>query len=188
MGSIDDDPIELVASRHDAWRTVYRAERDRLEDALAAAEIADAVHRIEHVGSTAVPDLAAKDIVDVNVIVADDAVGAVAEAVGDALGGERYENSDTWQFLARTVDGQRVNVHVFARSSRKWRTSVVTRDVLRARPELRDEYESLKRELAAATDDVGEYSRGKTDLLARLLEEARHAEDLPFDFDVPSEP
>jgi GrpB-like predicted nucleotidyltransferase (UPF0157 family) len=188
MGSIDDDPIELVSSRHEAWRVAYRAERERLADALAAADLADAVHRIEHVGSTAVPALAAKDIVDVDVVVADDAVPVVAAAVADALGGERYENSADWHLLARSVDGQRVNVHVFARSSRNWRTSVVTRDVLRARPELREAYESLKRDLAAATDDLGEYSRGKTELVGRMLREARHADDLAFDFDVPREP
>ncbi|WP_323677120.1 GrpB family protein [Halorubellus sp. PRR65] len=186
MVSLYDDPIELVDSRYEDWCERYAAERDRLRDALAAASVDDRVRRIEHVGSTAVPDLPAKDVVDVDVVVADDAVPACTDAVADALGGTRYENASTWHVVARRHDGQRFNVHVFGVTDDGWRTSVATRDVLRERPAARDEYADLKRDLAADHDDLGAYSEGKSALVDRLLREARHADDLAFDFAVPT--
>ncbi|MFP4628357.1 MAG: GrpB family protein, partial [Halobacteriales archaeon] len=63
---VHQDPIELVPSEYDRWRRQFRTERVR--DALAGH--LDDVVRIEHVGSTTVPDLAAKDVVDLDVVVA----------------------------------------------------------------------------------------------------------------------
>lgn len=185
MVDLDDDAIELVDSRRETWRTRFDAEHERLRDAVAAAGLAERVRAFEHVGSTAVPDLAAKDVVDVDVVVDDDAVPGISGAVLDRLDGTRYENTPTWHVLARREADQRFNVHVFGASDTGWKRSVATRDVLRTRPERREEYEALKRELAAEHDDVGAYSRGKADLLARIHETARDADDLSFEFDVP---
>lgn len=168
-----EDPIELEPSRYDECRAAYRRERDRIREALAARDLAGAVERIEHIGSTSVPGLAAKDIVDLDVVVADGAVEAVASALVEELGGTHIENSDEWHPVAREHDGQRFNDHVFGASSEGWRTSVVTRDVLRARPDLREEYEALKRDLIADDPDLETYSLGKSEFIDRLLEVAR---------------
>jgi GrpB-like predicted nucleotidyltransferase (UPF0157 family) len=194
MVDLHADPIELVDSQYDAWRERFEHERDRLERALedgsnedspVEASLAGRVHAIEHVGSTAVPELPAKDIVDVDLVVADDAVPAVSDAVVDALGGTRHENSETWHVVAREHDGQRFNVHVFARRDDGWKRSVATRDVLRARPSPREEYAQLKRDLAGETDDLETYSTGKTELLEHVLRTARDADEFTFDFAVP---
>ena len=63
--------------------------------------------------------------------------------------------------------------------------SVATRDVLRARPDLRGEYERLKRDLAAEHDDLTAYSVGKSAFVARVLTVAREDEHLAFDFEPP---
>lgn len=157
-----------------------------MREAVRSRGVADRVVRLEHVGSTAVPDLAAKDVVDLDVVVADRAVETVADGLVDELGGTRYENDATWNPVARRHAGQRFNDHVFAASSDGWKVSVVTRDVLRARPDLREGYEALKRDLAADTDDLTEYSRGKAEFVERLLRVARESDDLPFDFAVPT--
>ncbi|MFC4359812.1 GrpB family protein [Halobium salinum] len=185
MVGLHDDPIALVPSRHGEWRESFEAERERLVSVLQDRSLDDRLVRLEHVGSTAVPDLAAKDIVDVDLVVGDGAVGEVASAVVDDLGGTRYENSDEWNPVAREHDGQRFNVHVFAESGEKWRVSVVTRDVLRARDDLREEYEELKRDLATGTDDLEEYSMGKTEFVERVLRVARDGEEFQFEFAVP---
>lgn len=181
----NDDPIELVESRHGEWRELFRAERGRIRDVLSAHDLLDRVDRIEHVGSTAVPALPAKDVVDLDVVVGDDAVGAVSRALETGLGGTRLENSVEWHPLFRAHDGQRFNDHVFAASSEKWRTSMLTRDVLAARPDLRAEYEALKRDLAASTSDLTEYSVGKTALIDRLVRVARGDDSLSFEYDLP---
>ena len=186
MVSPSEDPIELVPSRHDAWRDRFEAERGRVTDALRDAALESAVERIEHVGSTAVPGLAAKDIVDLDVVVADDAVGDVSRTLESELGGDRIENGDEWHPVFRRENGQRFNDHVFAASSDGWKVSVITRDVLVARSELRAEYETLKRELAADHDDLVAYSTGKTAFVDRVLEVARTDDALVFDFVVPA--
>ena len=179
------DPIELVPSRYETWREQFVAERDRIRDVLEDRDLRERCHRIEHVGSTAVPDLPAKDIVDVDVVVADEAVAPVSSVLADDLGGTRVENSEEWHPLFREDDGQRFNDHVFAASSDGWKVSVVTRDVLRTNADLREEYTQLKRELTATHDDLEAYSMGKTEFVDRLLETAREDDTLEFDFPVP---
>lgn len=181
-----DDSLELVASRYETWRDRFEDERDRIADALAADSLDARVGRIEHVGSTSVPDLPAKDVVDLDVVVADDAVADVSRTLEVELGGDRYENTDGWHPLFRSADGQRFNDHVFAASDDGWKVSVVTREVLRTRPDLRAEYERLKRELAAEHDDLVAYSEGKTAFVERVLDAARTDDELTFDFAVPA--
>jgi GrpB-like predicted nucleotidyltransferase (UPF0157 family) len=181
----NEDPVKLVAGRHEEWRVAFAAEQERIRDALAAGGLDDRVRRIEHVGSTAVPGLAAKDIVDLDVVVDDGAVADVSRTIVADLGGTRSTNSDRWHPVFREHDGQRFNDHVFGISARKWRVSVATRDVLRARPGLRDEYERLKRDLVEEHDDLESYSRGKTEFVERLLWVAREHDELTFGFTVP---
>lgn len=185
MVSPNEDPIELVPSRDAAWREQFEAERDRVTDALRDAALESAVERIEHVGSTAVPDLAAKDIVDLDIVVADGAVGEVSRTLESELGGDRHENSDDWHPVFRCENGQRFNDHVFSVSDDGWKISVVTRDVLLACPDHRAEYEALKHDLAAEHDDLVAYSTGKTAFLERVLERARTDDELSFEFSVP---
>ncbi|PCR90616.1 GrpB family protein [Natrinema ejinorense] len=186
MVNANDNPIELVPARHDAWCECFAAERDRVSDALTSASLETAVERIEHVGSTAVPDLAAKDIVDLDIVVADDAVSDVSLALESELGGGRIENGDHWQPVFRRENDQRFNDHVFAASADGWKISVVTRDVLRAYPAFRSEYGTLKRDLADDHDDLVAYSEGKTAFIERILDAARTDDDLTFEFRIPT--
>ncbi|WP_293032958.1 GrpB family protein [Natronococcus sp.] len=184
MVNADQDPIELVPADHETWRERFIAERDRVRDALSRAGLEDDCERIAHVGSTAVPELAAKDSVDLDIVVADDAVGEVSQVLADELGGTRVENSGEWHPVFREHDGQRFNDHVFAASSDGWKVSVITRDVLATRPDRREEYERLKREPAAEHDDLVAYSEGKSAFVERLLEVAR-ADDVDTSCPVP---
>lgn len=185
MVDVHDDAIELVPSAYDRWRERFAAERDRIERALAARGLGDELVRIEHVGSTAVPDLAAKDVVDVDVVVSDGSVPAVSDAVAAELGGDVARNSERWHPVYRRCDGQRFNVHVFAASSDRWRISVATREVLREREDLRAAYERRKRELAAEHDELTPYSRGKSAIVQRILRAAREDDAITLDFEVP---
>lgn len=184
MVRMEEEAITVVPSRHDTWRERFRAERDRLRDCFEAADLAARVERIEHVGSTAVPGLDAKDIVDCNVVV-DGPVPEVSAAIVDRLGGTRYENSDEWHPVAREANGQRFNVQVFAVASDGWKRSVVTREVLRAEPRHREPYERLKKRLAADQDELADYSRGKTAFIDALLRRGRESDAVDVGFEVP---
>lgn len=184
MVSPYDDPITVVPSRHEEWQHRFDAERDRVVDALSRAGLIETVHRIDHVGSTAVPDLAAKDIVDLDIVVAEDAVVEVARTIETVLGGSHYENTPVWNPVFREANGQRFNDHVFAISADGWKVSVATVAVLKEHPALRAEYERLKRENASDTDELERYSQAKTGCIERLLETAQET-DLGLDFAVP---
>lgn len=172
------EQIALVPSRYEDWRRAFAAERERLTSVLERADVLDAVERIEHVGSTAVPDLAAKDIVDLDIVVHDEAVESTSAAIADALGGTRLRNTPRWHPVFRREEGQRFNDHVFGVTSDRWKISVLTKEVLREDEALRRAYEDLKRRLAAEHDDLEAYSRAKTSFMERVLERGRERDDL----------
>ena len=188
MVNPNDDPVELTPSQYEAWQERFTEERDRISESLATSDLKEEVHRIEHIGSTAVPDLAAKDIIDINVVVADDAVAPISRELETTLGGTRLENTASWHPLFRSHEGQRFNDHVFAASGTKWKVSVVTRDVLQKHADLSAEYEQLKRESSLKTDDLTTYSQDKTEFIEHLLQVAENHEDLEFDFEMPTKP
>lgn len=179
------DPIELVPSRHEEWRDAFEGERDRVLGVLESAGLGGHLDRIEHVGSTAIADLPAKDIVDLDLVVADQAVPEVASAIAAELGGDRHQNAADWHPVFREHAGQRFNDHVFALTGDGWKTSVVTRDVLRADAALRDRYAALKRDLAAAHDELVPYSEAKSPFMDELLRTARSDPDFSYGFEIP---
>jgi GrpB-like predicted nucleotidyltransferase (UPF0157 family) len=149
------------AGRFDQLRTV-------LDDALDAAEVP--FRSIEHVGSTSVPGLAAKPIIDCDIVVAPDQVAA-ASAVVAGLGFEA--RGDLGIPLRYAFEGpqqwQDVHLYVVVGGSIALRNHLAVRDVLRADPDLRDRYAALKAELATATDDIDEYTSAKGHVLQDVL-------------------
>lgn len=146
-----------------------QAERlmSRISRALPA-EHRDAV-RLDHIGSTAVPGLDAKDVIDLQLTVPS---LDVADALAPALAAAGFPlvpgiHSDTphpghpggedWQkrFHANADPGRDVNLHVRARGSAGWRFALCFRDWLRAEPAAAAEYLALKRRLAAAHSSDG---------------------------------
>jgi dephospho-CoA kinase len=131
------------------------------ERIIARVELATG-RNVEHIGSTAVPGLAAKDVIDLQLGVPDLVVAdELAETLGDA-GFPRYEgiDSDTpkpfdpdpdhWRkrLHVNADPGRRVNLHVRVQDSSAWRWALQFRDWLRADAEARAEYERLKLRLA----------------------------------------
>jgi GrpB-like predicted nucleotidyltransferase (UPF0157 family)/pimeloyl-ACP methyl ester carboxylesterase len=165
--ALHHDPVRLVA--HDpSWGRAFAAERDAVAGALGHRALA-----IEHVGSTAVPGLAAKPVVDV--LVALDALTDADDVVArlEASGYAAWPAGDTsdHRFLLRAADGvRRFHVHLVARGSPRWRDTVAFRDALRGDASLRERYTARKRALAAAHgDDREAYTAGKTAFVAQAL-------------------
>jgi GrpB-like predicted nucleotidyltransferase (UPF0157 family) len=132
---------------------------------------------IEHVGSTAVPGLAAKPILDIDVVVADEQVApaiAALEAVGYVHLGDMGIPD---RYGMREPGGVRRNTYVTVAGCLSLRNHLAVRDTLRVRDDLRDEYAAVKLALAARTDDIDEYVDGKTDMVLRILHEAGVAQD-----------
>jgi GrpB-like predicted nucleotidyltransferase (UPF0157 family) len=165
LGEQDGSTVRIV-DYDAAWPSRFQLERDRVAGALGAT-----AHRIEHVGSTSVPGLAAKPIVDVMVTVADpddDAAFVLAlTKVGYAL---RVIEPDHRMFRTPARD---VHVHLWRTNTDDERRHLLFRDWLRENADDRARYEAVKRELAARTwRNSNDYADAKGDVIAAITERA----------------
>jgi len=158
---------------------VYAAERQRILTALLPVPGAR-LAAIEHIGSTAVPGLAAKPTIDIMAGLADE--DAILQCI-QPLGAIGYEHSlvtafavAPWHYLARSdagasgERGQRYHLHLAVMDGRFWREHLLFRDCLRAQPGIARQYEQLKRQLACrfGSDRIG-YAAAKGEFVAAVL-------------------
>lgn len=162
-----------------AWPRMFAEEKRHLLDCLPEGMI----WRIEHFGSTAIPGLAAKPIVDVLVEVGSleetkASIAPVLEAQGydyfwRATHGEDGPPSYAW-FIKRNSAGVRTHhIHMVESDFEHW-DRLLFRDHLIAAPETAKEYEALK--LALARDypnDRLAYTKGKTGFVVRVTQVAK---------------
>jgi GrpB-like predicted nucleotidyltransferase (UPF0157 family) len=153
------------------WADVFARLREDYEAAMSAAGLE--LVGIEHVGSTAVPGLAAKPVIDIDVVVAEEDVEA-ASAVMVGLGFEpRGEQGipQRWAFRA-PAHLPITHTYVVVDGSLGLRNHLAVRDVLRANAELRDEYAAVKRAAAMSATDMDDYVGAKNAMVQRILAEA----------------
>lgn len=154
------------------WAVRAQTERENLTR-LLAPWLADA---IEHVGSTAVPGLAAKPIVDLAAPVTDlDAAAAGARLAADG-----------WSYVPPTLDGRpwrrffvkpdptgqrrEAHLHLIQAGHERWSDQIRFRDALRGDAELARRYEDLKRQLSQDSGhDREAYTEGKAAFVANVL-------------------
>ena len=126
------------------WPALYDREAERIGGALGAKAL-----RIEHVGSTSVPGLAAKPLIDIVLVVADtrdeDSYVPPLEAAGYVL---RIREPDWFEHRLFKGPDTNVNVHTFSAGCDEVDRMVAFRDWLRTHDEDRDLYLAAKRELA----------------------------------------
>ena len=153
---------EIVIAPYDpAWPERFAVERARIAAALGPRAL-----RIEHIGSTSVPGLAAKPIVDILVEVAL-LEHADLERAGYVL---RVREEGHRMFRTPELD---VHVHVWLSGHADITAQLAFRDRLRESPEDRAAYEALKRELATREwADMNHYADAKSPLIREILDRA----------------
>jgi GrpB-like predicted nucleotidyltransferase (UPF0157 family) len=156
-----------VAPYDPRWRADFERVRRDLATALGHVPVA----AIEHVGSTAVPGLAAKPIIDVDVVVQRSHLAAAIAALRSA--GYAYEGErgvpDRHAFTAPDERPRR-HVYVCLAGSLALRNHLAVRDVLRADDELRAEYAAVKAALAARDlTTMDDYVAAKSRVLRKIL-------------------
>lgn len=165
IGGMERREIRIVD--HDpAWAERFERERERI-----AAALGQVARRIDHIGSTAVPGLAAKAIVDIQVSVPD-----VEDEPSylDALlaAGYRHRVREPGHRMVRTPERD-VHVHVCASGGEWERRHLLLRDWLRRDRTDREAYQSLKRELARRDwADMNDYADAKCPLIAAMTRRA----------------
>jgi GrpB-like predicted nucleotidyltransferase (UPF0157 family) len=153
--------------------------------ARASAELQAAVPGlftvIEHIGSTSVPGLAAKPIIDLMA-----AADSLAEVIAHdpELLGLGYCRHDAGMpgrlFYRRRADGRRSHhLHVVPTGTFLARNELLLRDYLRSHPDDAASYADLKRQLAASDLEGEDYTKAKTELIQQLTDRARAELGLP---------
>ena len=164
--------VPLVITGYDpAWPQTYERWRQRVAAALGRTAI-----RIEHVGSTSVPALAAKPIVDIQVSVADPGGEPRYVPPLQAIGLVLRSRDELHRFL-RPPAGQprEVHVHVCAAGGQWEHDHLLFRDYLRAHTAACLRYAEAKRASARRwSDDTWAYTEAKTGIILDILE---HAEE-----------
>lgn len=164
-------PEELAVVPYDpSWPAQYQRLAARIRHVAGAAG-----RRVDHVGSTAVPGLAAKDVIDIQLTVDD---LAAADALAEPLAAAGFPRAPgTWRDNPKpdapdpaawdkrvhgSADpGRVVHLHVRAAGSPGWRLNLLLRDWLRAEASARAEYTGLKQRLAAAGLSTSGYAEAK---------------------------
>jgi GrpB-like predicted nucleotidyltransferase (UPF0157 family) len=163
-----------------AWPERFTALRAPLLDALAGVAV-----RIEHVGSTSVPGLAAKPIIDIQVGAERPDDEELFVPLLAPLGYElRVREPAHLMFRPAARD---VHLHVWKAGSEEERATLVFRDWLRHTPDDRERYERVKRELATRVwADMDAYATAKTPVIAEILARAeRWAADGGWELPAP---
>lgn len=164
FGGPDARPIELHAPDPN-WPQRFERERERIAGALGALAL-----RIEHIGSTAVPGLWAKPVIDVLVEAADPLDERLRERLESAGYALRVDEPGHRMFRTQAMD---VHVHLWREGSDDVARHLLFRDRLRASPEDRDLYERVKRELAEQRwNDRNEYAEAKSPVIAEIVRRA----------------
>ncbi len=171
---------EIIVSDYDpAWASWFLEIRDRVWPAVSEVAV-----RVDHVGSTAVPGLAAKPVIDLDVVVAstEDVTAAIAALAGcgyrwkgdlGVAGREAFSADDVRDLPAH-------HLYLVVDQSRPHLDHVLLRDLLLRDEAAREAYGSLKKRNAVdADDDMDIYVAAKASLVAELLTRARREAGLP---------
>ena len=179
-GSVANDPIEerlrevvigevespaiIVADYDRAWAARFRQEETRIRAALGEAALA-----IEHIGSTSVPGLAAKPIVDILLVVEDSS----DEDAGYIL---RVREPDFHEHRMFRTASKDVHVHAFSSGSPEIDRYLLLRDRLRVNEEDRELYARTKRNLATRSwPSMQHYAEAKTEVIEGIIARAATA-------------
>jgi GrpB-like predicted nucleotidyltransferase (UPF0157 family)/GNAT superfamily N-acetyltransferase len=179
------NPLVLAAPDPE-WATWFAREQGPVARALGTDLAA-----IEHVGSTAIPNLVAKPIVDMMAALADFPPGRNAVLALASLGYDFHGEHGLpgrWFFTRRTPDAPAAHLHVAAQGTAVVRRTLLFRDYLRRHPAVAAEYGALKEKLAAAVaGDVVLYTNSKSNFIDGVVARAAEALGVPVPPREPAE-
>lgn len=159
------------------WPEQFAQEAERLRQAMG-----DALVAVEHVGSTSVPGLSAKPVLDILIGVRVFGEGEASVPALEALGYEcRGENGIPGRLFFRKglVEYRRTHhLHMVETGHEQWVSMLSFRDYLRAHPDEARRYEALKHDLASRfRDDRRAYTDGKAEFVEAVLKKAQGPKD-----------
>ncbi|RCH61775.1 GrpB family protein [Streptomyces sp. SDr-06] len=163
-----DEPI-ILAPYAPAWAALGQELAQQVSSVLRGMPVA-----VEHIGSTSVPGLDAKPVIDIQVgcqpVDASTAVERVKELGFEHLG----ESGVPGREYLRRRSGQPTNVHVVEKDGRLWNDSILFRDYLRTHPDAAARYARVKHSAAREASVLLAYSGLKASALTEIMNAARN--------------
>ena len=162
--------VEIVITQYDpTWPNAYAQEKALIMSYLNKADVVD----IQHFGSTSVPGLAAKPIIDI--IVGLRQFELAANYVPLLEKGLNYSYSESLSVPGGRLFLQKSpwthHLHLVEHGTEHWIKPIIFRDHLRVNEQARLEYERLKKNLSITyRNNRAEYTKSKTDFVNRILE------------------
>ena len=158
----------VVVDYDPKWPTVFEQLRDHIWPVVR-----DVALSIEHIGSTSVPGLAAKPIIDLSIVVPSDAeVPLAVERLATLSYAHRGNLGIEGREAFKRPDGwPRHNLYLCPKDSLGLKNPLAVRDYLRVHSDRAQAYGALKKQLAAqCPDDIDRYVEGKTDFILDILQ------------------
>jgi GrpB-like predicted nucleotidyltransferase (UPF0157 family) len=167
MAELNNDDSVLIQDYDSSWPHAFSKLATRVKAALGSLVVT-----IEHIGSTAVPGLAAKPIIDLDVVLASSAdlpeAIRLLTIIGYAHEGDR--GIPGREAFRSPPDDPRHHLYVVSAGANELRLHLTFRDALRADRDLREKYAALKRSLAVQyKNDRNSYTQGKSDFIASIV-------------------
>lgn len=164
--------VVRLAPHQAVWSVLFEEEKGRLEKALGSA-----VLDVQHIGSTSIPGIKAKPILDVGVAVRNFEEAFVLIPKVERLGYlYRGENGIPRRhyFVKGTPERRTHHLHMVELDSEEWTKNLLFRDYLRRHPEAARAYQALKEALATQYPrDREAYTDGKHAFVQEVLQKAR---------------
>jgi GrpB-like predicted nucleotidyltransferase (UPF0157 family) len=160
----------IVLAPHDAaWATEFETQATRIRMALEGV-----AREVAHVGSTSVPGLAAKPIIDINLLVVDSADEPAYVPALEGLGYVLHLREPGWhEHRLLRLEDPAVNLHVFTTGSSEHARMIAFRDRLRTDPVALDLYLTTKQRLAAQHwQHVQDYADEKSSVVEQILSDS----------------
>ena len=160
----------FVSPYSSEWPNLFRILQEDLIRIFAPTSI-----RVEHIGSTSVPGLAAKPVIDVVLGAAslaniESKINLLAESGYEYVSKYEKEIPERRYFVKPSIHSLRAHIHAVELDSRIWREHLAFRDALRADSSLRSQYQALKLQLAEEfANDKSAYSTAKNPFIESVL-------------------
>jgi GrpB-like predicted nucleotidyltransferase (UPF0157 family) len=160
------------------WESEFNKLQTLINDVME-----DSILSIEHVGSTSIKGLAAKPILDIDIVIEDygifpevvtnlEAIGYYHQEKWSYKGREAFGRKDTFvPWDGESTDWMEHHLYVCDKESEELRRHIAFRDYLREHEDVAGEYGRLKDELARESKSRTSYSEGKTKFITNILEE-----------------
>jgi GrpB-like predicted nucleotidyltransferase (UPF0157 family) len=163
-----------LAPYNSEWPAIFEAEKEVLLKTLGHHIVA-----FEHIGSTSIPAIHAKPIIDIMIGV--ECLHDVNDAVISALIAQGYNYIKQYEvnmpyrryFQKKNKDGVRTHqIHLVEIKNEFWRRQLLFRNYLRDHPDAAQRYEKLKLELAQQFSDTNEYASAKSEFCNEIYAKA----------------